>query len=110
MPKERSPFGTFIDETLGYIHAKTEAALGPTVTIERTEDTLILEFESGQQLFFNNLEIREAIGFASPLSGRRLFYYDRDKDSWLSMRDGADLYELLREEFATLSGTPIVFD
>ncbi|MCE2510050.1 MAG: hypothetical protein J4G10_03595 [Alphaproteobacteria bacterium] len=110
MPKARSPFGNFIDETLDYIHAKAEAALGPTVTVERTEDTLILEFESGQQLFFNNLEIREAIGFASPLSGRRLFHYDREKDNWLSMRDGSELYELLKEEFATLSGTSIRFD
>lgn len=110
MSEERSPFGAFIDETLRYIHEKVEAALGPTVTIERTEDTLTIEFESGQQVFFNNLEIREAIGFASPLSGRRTFYYDEEKGSWVSIRDSADLYELLGEECAELSGSTVPFD
>ncbi|MEW5703424.1 MAG: frataxin domain-containing protein [Pseudomonadota bacterium] len=107
---EKSPFGKFIDETLRYIQKKTEAALGPTATIERTEDTLIIELESGQQYLLNSLDIRQGIGLASPLSGRRVFYYDKGKDGWIAIRDGVDLYDLLEDELSQICGVSFKFN
>lgn len=107
---EKSPFGSFLEETLRFIQGKLEAELGPTVEIDRTEDTLSIELESGQHYYLSTLDIRQSIGLASPLSGRRSFYYDKEKDSWVSTRDGADLYALLAEEFTSLCGTPVRFD
>lgn len=107
---EKSSFGNFLEGTLRFIQEKLEEELGGTVEIDRTEDTLSIELEDGQHYYLSTMVIRESIGLSSPLSGRRTFYYDKEKNSWLSIRDGSDLYELLGEEFTTLCGATVRFD
>ncbi|PCJ60354.1 MAG: hypothetical protein COA65_03770 [Rhodospirillaceae bacterium] len=107
---EKPPFDNFLEETFRFIQERLEEELGDTVEIDRTEDTLSIELEDGQHYYLSTMVIRESIGLSSPLSGRRTFYYDKEKNSWLSIRDNSDLYELLGEEFTTLCGATIRFD
>jgi|GEM_PF-2665926 len=110
MTTEKTAYGKFLAATLDYIQRKVEDALGPTVEIERTEDTLSIQLEGGHHYYLNKMELRETIGLASPLSGRHGFYYDKEKDSWISARNNVDLYDLLEDEFTGLCGCPVPFD
>ncbi|MBN4016575.1 hypothetical protein JYT88_01995 [Rhodospirillaceae bacterium AH-315-P19] len=107
---EKPSFGNFLEETLRFIQKRLEEELDVTVEIDRTEDTLSIELEDGQHYYLSTMVLRESIGLSSPLSGRRTFYYDKEKNNWISIRDNADLYELLGEEFTTLCGVTIRFN
>ncbi len=110
MTTEKTAYGKFLAATLDYIQRKVEDALGPTVEIERTEDTLSIQLEGGHHYYLNTMELRETIGLASPLSGRHGFYYDKEKDGWISARNNVELYDLLEDEFTGLCGCPVPFD
>ncbi|MDX8378431.1 MAG: iron donor protein CyaY [Gallionella sp.] len=74
------------------------------VDYTRSGNIMEIEFDNGQKIIINRHDINQEIWVAAKSGG---FHYARQNDTWLSRRDGSELYEKLKELFA-LQGEEVV--
>lgn len=89
-----SEFNLLADTALAQIETLIEDC---NVDYTRSGNIMEIEFDNAQKIIINRHDINQEIWVAAKSGG---FHYARQNDSWLSHRDGSELYAKLKELFA----------
>lgn len=108
MTLDEPTFERLADETLRYLLASIEAALGDRLDIDLQGGILTIELDAGGTYVVNRQAPNRQIWLASPLSGAWHFDYVEGPghaSRWLATRGGTSLAVLLGGELALATGT-----
>jgi frataxin len=113
MTLDEPAFERLADETLKYLLASIEAALGDHLDIDLQSGILTIVLDAGGTYVVNRQAPNRQIWLASPLSGAWHFDYVEGPghaSRWIATRGGTSLALLLAGELALTTGTAPALD
>jgi len=113
MSLDEPTFERLADETLKYLLATIEAALGAHLDIDIEGGVLTIRLDAGGVYVVNKQAPNRQIWLASPASGAWHFDF-RDTPAkagrWVATKGGKTLAALLADELSAVAGTPLTLD
>lgn len=106
---DESGFHAAADRTLAHLLETIEDTLGDALDVDLQGGILSIELADGGQYVINKHAPNRQIWLSSPVSGASHFAYQQGR-GWASTRGDALLHELLAQELAATTGTPVGFD
>ena len=113
MSIDEPTFERLADETLKYLLATIEAALGAHMDVDIEGGVLTIRLDAGGVYVVNKQAPNRQIWLASPASGAWHFDF-RDAPAkagrWVATKGGMTLAALLASELSAVAGTPLTLD
>lgn len=113
MPLDEPTFERLADETLKYLLATIEAALGAHLDIDFEGGVLTIRLDAGGIYVVNKQAPNRQIWLASPASGAWHFDFREAPGKagrWVATKGGTTLAALLAGELSAAAGTPLSLD
>lgn len=107
MSLDDTRFHQVADEILARILDGAEEALGDIADVDLENGILKIDGDDGSCFVINKHAPNRQIWVSSPYSGASHFDYDEDNDLWKATRGGADLLDLLGQDFSKLCGESV---